>query len=447
MFQNVFIFLLCSIFIGCFFKESNSQTSPIAKLIIQSDVLEIKADGFESFHFSVIGKKENGETLDLSDSVKYYADSSLISSSFSSFISKTYHIWAEYSDIKSNVIILNTYHEENFFYKGVDISFFSELEDHNVFFKDFNKNNTDLIEILKNNGINTIRLRLWINNEYCNLEKTLYMAKKIKDAGLNFLLDFHYSDTWADPGAQIKPVSWQNLSFDELNEEIYKYTFNVLNQLKYQGTPPQLIQIGNEINTGFLKPDGDVLEFGWKNFSILLKSAIKASSDSLSNSDVKIIIHIAGYDSADWFFDNLNNYNVNFDIIGLSYYPWWHGTNLDDLSTNLIDISTKFNKKIIIIETAYPWTLDYNDCTNNIIGSSDNLIPKYNPSVSGQKEYLISLLDLIKNKSLNNGIGLFYWAPEWVSFKGKEAQDGSSWENLTLFDFENNVLDSIKAFK
>jgi arabinogalactan endo-1,4-beta-galactosidase len=276
------------------------------------------------------------------------------------------------------------------------------------------------------------------------------MAERIKDLYLKFLLDFHYSDTWADPGHQIKPVSWQNLNFQILKDSVYQYTRNVITALKNQNTIPDMVQIGNEITCGMLWDDGRVCgQYNtpqqWTQLAELINEGIRGVKESLDPGDtVSIMIHIdRGGDNAgsQWFFDNLLANNVNFDIIGLSYYPWWHGT-LDEVELNINDLAQRYDKEIIIVETAYPWTLTWYDTTNNIVGDSSQLHQGYPASIDGQKSFIIDLIDIVRNVQNNRGIGIFYWAPEYISV----PQLGSPWENLTLFDFTGELLSSIEAF-
>ena len=337
------------------------------------------------------------------------------------------------------------------FIQGVDISELLKIEDHGGVFIE-NGIQKDALEIFKDHHINYVRLRLWHTpgDGYCNLDKTLLMAQRIKDAGLKFMLDFHYSDTWADPGHQAKPGAWGNLSFQALEDSIHTYTSHVIAALKNQNTLPDIVQIGNEITCGMLWDDGRICAqynspSQWKKFGSLVNHAIAGVKDCLTSGDsVKIMIHIdcgGNNTSSRWFFDNLLTQNVDFDIIGLSYYPWWHGT-FGELEYNTRDLAGRYHKDIIIVETAYPWTLGWYDNTHNIVGDSSQLLPDYPASVEGQKEFLVDLIDLVKNIPDEKGLGLFYWAPEWVS----TAQSGSPWENMTLFDFYGEMLDSITAF-
>jgi len=337
------------------------------------------------------------------------------------------------------------------FIRGVDLSELLEIEANYGVYKE-NGNVEDAIQIFKDHNINFVRLRLWHtpSGGNDNLEKTLSMASRIKALGLNFLLDFHYSDTWADPGHQTKPINWQNLSFQELKDSIYQYSHNVITALKNQNALPDMVQIGNEITCGILWNDGRVCDqFNtpqqWTQLAGLINEGIRGVNESLGTDDsVKIMIHIdRGGDNngSQWFLDHLLAENVKFDFIGLSYYPWWQGT-LSDLEFNVNDLAQRYSKEIIIVETAYPWTLDWYDNTQNIVGEQGQLLPGYPATVEGQENFLNDLIELVQNIPDNKGKGLFYWAPEWISVPSL----GSPWENVTLFDFTGELLNSISVF-
>lgn len=337
------------------------------------------------------------------------------------------------------------------FIKGVDLSVLLEIEEHGGIFKE-NGIPKDALQIFKDHGINFIRLRLWHTpaNGYDNLDKTLLMASRIKTLGLKFLLDLHYSDTWADPGQQTKPAAWENLSFQALKDSVYQYTYSVITVFKNQNTLPDMVQIGNEITCGMLWNDGCVCDqFNtpqqWVQLAELIQEGISGVSESLDPGDtVKIMIHIdRGGDNngSQWFFNHLLAQNVDFDIIGLSYYPWWQGT-LSDLEFNTHDLAQRYGKEIILVETAYPWTLDWYDNTQNIVGDPNQLLPGYPATVEGQTGFLSDVIDLVRNIPDNKGSGLFYWAPEWIFVPTL----GSPWENVTLFDFTGELLNSISVF-
>jgi arabinogalactan endo-1,4-beta-galactosidase len=337
------------------------------------------------------------------------------------------------------------------FIKGFDVSFIPQIE--NLGGKYYlNYVLTDPLEIFKLNDINYIRLRLWHSpaDGYCGLGSTLDMASRIKEKGLKFLLNFHYSDTWADPGSQDKPAAWDTLSFDVLVDSIYSYTFDVLHAFDAINALPDMVQIGNEIIGGMLWNDGRIngsynTPEQWEKFTTLLKSAIQGARDAVPDTTIPLMIHIdrGGDNSASrWFFDHLNSAGVQFDVIGQSFYPWWHGT-LTQLENNINDLAVRYNKDIYVVETAYPWTLAWFDTVNNIVGSSDQLHTGYPATVEGQSAFLADMIEIIKNAPNNRGKGLFYWEPAYISVDSL----GSSWENLTLFDFQGNVLNSIEVFR
>ena len=336
------------------------------------------------------------------------------------------------------------------FIKGADVSFLQQIEDNGGIFR-VNGTAEDPLQILKDHNINFIRLRLWNNppEGYNNLSKILLMAKRIKQLNLKLLLDFHYSDSWADPSKQNKPAAWVTLDSISLSDSIYSFTKNVLTALKNQNTFPDMIQVGNEITNGFLWNTGRVgssfdTPSQWNNFASLLKKGISAANEVKGSDQLKIMIHIdRSTDSASckWFFENLNLYNVQFDCIGLSYYPWWHGT-LEQAAANLNFLADRYNKEIIIAETAYPWTLAWDDTTNNIVGLSSQLLSVYPATVEGQKSFITSLISIVRNTHLNLGKGIFYWEPLHIT----TPTFGSGWENLTFFDFTGNLLNSITAF-
>ncbi len=335
------------------------------------------------------------------------------------------------------------------FIKGADVSFLPQIEDSGGVYKQ-DGSGQDALQIFKDHGFNYIRLRLWHTPEtnYNNLEKILYMATRIKDKGLKFLLDFHYSDTWADPGHQTKPSAWQSLTLVELKDSVYNYTKNVLSALYNQGTLPDMVQLGNEINSGMLWNDGRVggdYNSQWPDLAGLINEGIRGVRESCPSGDsVKIMIHIANAannSNCRWFYDNLLNQDVNFDVIGLSFYPWWHGT-LTQVRSNLNDLASRYNKDIIIAEMAYPWTLQWYDSRNNIVGSSDQLHSGYPATVNGQAAYIRQLIQIVRQTTGSKGTGIFYWAPEYISV----PTILSSWENNTLFDFYGNVLESMDVF-
>ena len=240
---------------------------------------------------------------------------------------------------------------------GADISFLPELESRSMKFSD-NGVQKDAIQILKEHGFNYIRLRIFNDpaapkgyspgKGFCDLEHTKAMAKRIKAAGMKFLLDFHYSDTWADPGKQFKPAAWVGEDFPALKKSIHDFTVKVMQELKDQGTTPDMVQVGNEINHGMLWPDG-----GINNLDTLAQffyagiTGVKEVSPSTT-----IMLHIAlgGQNTESRFFmDAMAERKVPFDVIGLSYYPKWHGT-LADLKNNMADLAKRYPQQVMVAE-------------------------------------------------------------------------------------------------
>ena len=240
---------------------------------------------------------------------------------------------------------------------GADISFLPELEARGMKFSD-NGVEKDAIQILKDHGLNYVRLRIFNDpardsgyspgKGFCDLSNTLKMAKRVKAAGMKLLLDFHYSDYWADPGKQYKPAAWKNLSFDDLKKAVYDFTKDVMLQLKAQGTTPDMVQVGNEINHGIIWPEGNVSNFDGLAQLVNAGTAAVKSVDPL----VIMMLHVAlggQNDESVFFIDNMIARGVHFDVIGESYYPKWHGT-LEDLETNLNDLVKRYSKEVIVVE-------------------------------------------------------------------------------------------------
>lgn len=243
---------------------------------------------------------------------------------------------------------------------GADISFLPELEARGMKFTDKGVEK-DAIQILKDHGFNYVRLRIFNDpgrdsgyspgKGFCDLANTKKMAKRVKDAGMKLLLDFHYSDYWADPGKQHKPAAWRNISFEELKKRVYDYTKDVVQQLKDQGTTPDMVQIGNEINHGIIWPEGNVANMDGLAQLINAGTAATLAVDP----SIRMMLHVAlggQNDESVFFIDNMIARGVYFDVIGESYYPKWHGT-LDDLRDNLDDLVRRYNKDVIVVEYSH----------------------------------------------------------------------------------------------
>ncbi|MCX7709881.1 MAG: arabinogalactan endo-1,4-beta-galactosidase [Clostridia bacterium] len=356
---------------------------------------------------------------------------------------------------------MQTFTDKNEFITGADISTLQQIEDFGgkVYEKGIQRK---CMDILQDRGFNYIRLKVWNNPGlpnsdpagYNNKEHTLQMAKRIKDMGFKLLIDFHYSDFWADPQVQTKPAAWEGLKFEGLNDAVYEYTKEVITALKAQGTLPEMVQIGNEISNGFLWDDGkldgiNATDAQWDKFCQLLKSGIRGLKDSLgSMQDVKIMIHIdkgGDFEFSKNFYDHIISREVEFDVIGQSYYSQWHGT-IADLEYTLNSLAATYNKELVVVETAYPWTpKSDSNMPNKVTVQLDG----YPATVDGQAKFIRDVIKVIKNVPDNKGTGLFYWEPAFITVEGCgwKYGEGNEWGNMTLFDFEGNLLDSIQAFK
>lgn len=313
-----------------------------------------------------------------------------------------------------------------------DGSFIPQVRASVIITKNASGRQEDMLITLKNSGVNTIRLRLFKNpaDGHSGFNEVKAFAQQIKAMGMKVWLTVHYSDTWADPAHQQKPAEWAGQDYVQLKTSVYSYTKQIVTEIE-----PDYIQIGNEINGGFLFPVG-----AYANMAQLKGLLAEGCRAVRENSTSRIVIHYAGHEGAVSFYSNFTN--LDYDYIGLSYYPMWHGKNLNQLQANMDALFKAYGKPVIIAETSYPFTFEWNDFTNNIIGSQDQILPQYPATPQGQKDYLAK----IKEISMQYGLGFCYWGGEWISFRGPEATNGSTYENQSLWDFEGKALPAIAVF-
>ncbi len=333
---------------------------------------------------------------------------------------------------------------------GADISSLKKSEDMGGVYKYSDGTQADALQILKDSGMNYARLRVWVDpaDGYHNKAEILAMAPRFKNLGIKLLVDFHYSDNWADPGKQFKPAAWEKLDFELLKQALYDHTYDVCNSLVAQGTPPDMIQVGNEINAGMLWPDGDYNHFD--NLAELLKAGYQAVKDC-SNTTL-VMLHIAeggDNDLARWWFDNITRREVPFDVIGISYYPFWHGS-LPELQANLNDISARYDKDVIVAETGYAFTDQAKDSLANIANSS-MVIPGYPFTPEGQRTMLRDIMSIVRGVTNGRGLGIFYWDATWTAVPGNgwdstDPRSENAWENQALFDYQSRALPALAEF-
>ncbi|MFH9825309.1 arabinogalactan endo-beta-1,4-galactanase [Streptomyces bobili] len=335
--------------------------------------------------------------------------------------------------------------------KGADISSLPKSEAKGGVYRTASGTTGDPVTILKNAGMNYARLKVWVNpaDGYNNKARVLAAAKRVKAAGQKLLVDFHYSDTWADPGAQSKPSAWAGHSYSQLKTDVYNHTYDVLNALKAQGTTADMVQVGNEINGGMLWNEGSTSN--WGQLAGLLNSgydAVKAV-----NSSTPVALHLAkGGDltGTRWWFDSAVSNGVKFDTIGLSFYGYWHGT-LADFQTTLDDAAARYGKPVFVAETAYPFRLDSDDSFENIIDLSSELVAGYPATPAGQLAWMNSVASIVEAVPNGRGLGVFYWEATWTAVNGNgwdpaDAASGNGWENQALFGYDDRALSSTAWF-
>ena len=296
-----------------------------------------------------------------------------------------------------------------FFAKGADISWLTQMESSGIHFYNSSGTDLDCIQILKNLGINSIRLRVWVNPSagWNNTADVVAKAVRAKNLGMKIMIDFHYSDTWADPGHQTKPAAWATQDFATLQTSVHDHTYNVLNSLKSSGVTPDWVQIGNETNDGMLWPDGKA-STNMANFAALVNKgydAVKAIDNS-----IKVIVHISnGYDNTlfRWIFDGLTANGGKYDIIGMSLYPStsnWSTLNTQCL-TNMNDMVSRYNKDVMICEVGMGWD-----------------------QAATCQSFLADLITKTRSVTNVRGLGVFYWEPESYN----------NWQGYTLGAFDNS---------
>lgn len=347
------------------------------------------------------------------------------------------------------------------FYFGNDLSYVNQMEDCGADFKE-NGVSKDVYQIYADNGNNLVRLRLWVDpswqneieqpdgvkGQYSDFEDVKKAIRRSKQAGMQVLLDFHYSDFWADPNRQVVPERWKHVALDTdaLADSVYQYTFDVLQKLEQDDLLPEMVQVGNETNGGMLLSREMNEEFeglepiggGWERQEKLFNAGIQAVRDmeDQSGEEISIALHYAGVGAelTDWFSNVIDHEITDFDVIGFSYYYAWHGSSIEAVEDQVAELRAEYpDKKIIILETGYPWTTENFDSNPNIITPST---PPYEPlSKEMQLKYLV---DLTKSVMRAGGDGVIFWESAWVSTPCKTPWGtGSSHDHVVFFEPES----------
>ena len=333
----------------------------------------------------------------------------------------------------------NTSKNDIRFYYGADLSYVNEMEDCGAIYKNTSGEEQDPYVIFKDAGANLIRLRLWHNPDwtnYSNYEDVKKSIRRAKEQNIRVLLDFHYSDNWADPEKQEIPAAWR-AEIDNtkaLSKLLYDYTYSTLMDLANHNLAPDIVQVGNEINPMILQEKELKWPIDWSRNSALLNSGIKAVRDASRKSEnhMEVMLHIAQPENGLWWFKEAHENGIaDYDWIGLSYYPAWSDYTLDNIQEPLSNLIQLYEKRLMVVETAYPFSMENLDEAGNILGDGA-LIEGFEPTQQGQLDYLLKLEQEIETAG---GEGLIYWEPAWVSTSCKTRWGtGSHWDNATLFD-------------
>lgn len=314
---------------------------------------------------------------------------------------------------------------KNYFAKGADVGWLPQMEATGYKFYDTDGVEKDCLQLLKDRGMNTIRLRVWVNpnddkaSGHCSKEETVVIALRAQKMGMRIMIDFHYSDSWADPAKQFKPKAWENHTFSELMSDVYDHTFEVLSALKSAGVTPEWVQVGNEIPGGMMWPEGSTKN--WSQLAQLLNKGYEATK--AIDPKIKVIVHLDEGNNNEkfrWFFDNATANNVKYDVIGLSYYPFWikkdYTETISDLAYNLNDMVATYNKEVMVVEVG---------------GEYDKVQNTY--------EMLAATIKAVEAVPNNKGLGVIYWEPQ-----GEKSWSGYS---LSAWQSDGKPSMALDAFK
>ena len=308
----------------------------------------------------------------------------------------------------------------------------------------------DALQILRDHGMNYVRIRVWVNSPdgYHGKAQLLEMAKRLQPYKMNLLVDFHYSDSWADPGKQPKPAAWKDLDFEGLQQAVYDHTYDVCRSLTEQGTPPAMVQIGNEITNGMLWPDGKN-DQSFDNLAAVLRESVRAVRECSLDTQVMLQVDNGCKNEVyRWWFDNIMERKVSFDLIGVSYYPYWHGT-LADLQTNLNDITARYEKDILVVEMAYPFAPIDPENYGDLIHFEE--YPGYPFTPDGQARFLAEVMSIVRAVPNGRGLGVMWWDATWTNVPGNgwdpfDPASPNNWANQALFDYKNRALPAMNLF-
>ena len=366
--------------------------------------------------------------------------------------------------------------------KGMDLSTLLELERLGAKYYDAGKER-DILDIMKDYDVDTIRLRIW-NDPWGkdhesygagenDVPTTLEIAKRVSEKGLGVLMNFHYSDFWADPGKQIKPKAWEGMTVEELTQAVYDFTFDTMELFKKEGVNITMVQVGNELSNGLLWPEGKIdVDAGvgeYDNIAAFVSAGIRAVRKS--NPDIPVMLHLDNGGNNELYrrwFDNYVARGEDFDLIGLSYYPFWHGT-MDQLINNMNDMAERYHKDLIIAEVSMGYTMeDYkayeklSDSERKGYATKPSLVEKieFPMTKEGQADFMRTLLARLETVAEHRARGFFWWEPAWIPVPGSgwatpaslaymhdPGPCGNEWANQALFDYGGNALPTLSVIR
>lgn len=370
------------------------------------------------------------------------------------------------------------------FAMGVDASMVKTVEENGGVYYNEAGEEQDVFQIMNQQGVNFFRVRIWntpnnlFGDKYgggsVNTAEAISMAKRAQAANMNVMVDLHYSDFWADPSNQRTPTKWVSKDLAGLSVEVEQFTAATLNAFKNEGVNVQAIQIGNEINNGLLFPVGRLdwanATESYANIATLLKAGIKGAK--AVSPQIKTVIHLAdggSFDVFNSFFSAMETNQVNYDLIGASYYPYYHGT-LEQLKNNLDLTAEKFKKPVIVAEMSYGYTVDDHPNASHIYNTQMEDNGKYKTSIQGQATAIHDVVKILSEVPNQRGLGIFYWEPAWLPVPNagwataegqawveygdandlanvNEFTDGkATWSNQALFSYNGRMLPSLKTF-
>ena len=337
------------------------------------------------------------------------------------------------------------------FFRGADLSYVNEMQDCGGMYQNAAGEEADPYALFAEAGTNLVRLRLWHNpdlTDYSTLADVKKSIRRAKEAGMQVLLDFHYSDDWADPNKQEIPAAWLAVIDDTaaLSDSLYHYTYHTLIDLIGTGLAPDLVQVGNEINPMILQQGELSWPIDWVRNATLLNRGLQAVRDAAMDTGdpIETMLHIAQPENGLWWFEEATEAGVTqFDWIGLSYYPKWSEYKLDAVGDAFRTLRQTYGKKLMVVETAYPFTLENIDAAGNILGQ-DALIDGFPATEAGQRAYMEALEDTLKAAG---GAGLVYWEPAWVTNAcSTRWGQGSHWDNATFFNHDHQPTQAMQWY-